>query len=109
MQIRFIALAFLLAAITAPIEAKADYCRDMFNNIADQLDALADKVEPIKSDTELCKFLRSNSVPLYKSIADRISANTSRCTNMAAAVSKSRADYESMVARTNETCAKAGM
>jgi hypothetical protein len=111
MRIRFSALALLLGAgIIASANARAgDFCKDTYNGFGDELDRLADRVEKIKETAELCRFMRSTSLPVYQSIADRARSMVKRCERGDEMAAFAQSTLEREKARTSEICAKAGM
>jgi hypothetical protein len=93
-----------------PFSADAsDFCADMFDGFAAEMNQIAASYDRMKTDQEVCDFGRNTDIPTHKRILAKAEANKSKCKNGSPAVNFARETLQKTITKTDQACRKAGM
>jgi hypothetical protein len=102
----FVGILFLVVPV--PVSA-SEFCADMIDGFAAQMDRIAGSYESMKSRKEVCDFGRNTTVPTAKKILATVQANQEKCKDGAAAVKFAQGSLQGWIKKTDQACRDAGM
>ena len=105
---KFLLIGVLL--LTCPFAAQAsDYCADVFDGFAAEMDRIAAAYDKMTTTRDVCTYGRNTTIPTVKRILATTESIQGRCRNGAGAVKFARDNMQKWATRVSQDCRKAGM
>jgi uncharacterized protein YbcI len=86
-----------------PAAANED-CAQKFDQFAAEMDRIANAYDKMKTQSEICAFLKSKDIPTHRNILAWVEANYTKCKTGTKALQFARSTLQRSVSREKEQC-----